>query len=102
MEINVYTVYDSKTNAYMQPWYARTRGEAIRSFTEAIQNPESMFHKYPGDFTLFEVGTWDDQTGAIQMLEAKQEIGLALHFKRVEESSPIMSNREPRGVELTQ
>lgn len=85
MELNIYSVYDSKTQAYMQPWMARTRGEAIRSFTEAVNDPKSSFNKYPGDFTLFEIGTWDDQNGKMNLLEVQQNIGLASHFKRQED-----------------
>jgi len=86
MKANMYTVYDSKTQAYLQPFQARTRGEAIRSFTEAVNDQKTMFYKYPSDYTLFELGEWDDEDGKITMLEAKTNIGLATHFKRVEDT----------------
>ena len=97
MELKVYSVYDSKTQAYMSPWFARSRGEAIRSFTEAVNDPKSMFHKYPADFTMFELGTWDDQAGTVTLDETKQNIGLATHFKRVDDQldTPVQRGVEP-------
>jgi len=63
MRLQVYTVYDKAVNAYMQPFYCRTKGEAIRSFTEACCDKKSNFFKYATDYVLMELGEYDDQTG---------------------------------------
>ena len=46
---------------------------------------------------MFELGTWDDQLGTVTLDETKQNIGLATHFKRVDDQleTPVQ-----RGVEL--
>lgn len=76
----VFCVYDSKAEAYMTPFHLRSRGEAIRSFSNACQDQKTEFSRHPGDFTLFEIGTYDDSTGTYENLPAKINIGLALDF----------------------
>lgn len=84
MELNVYAVLDLKTKAYGQPFYAKTRGEAIRLFTSAVnvEEEKNMWKKYPGDFELYEIGTWDDNLGQFTMLESRNNLGLATHYLR--------------------
>lgn len=75
----VFAVYDSKAEAYLQPFFCPTVGMALRSWEQAAQNPQTDFHQYAGDYTLFEIGTYNDQTGEMQpMLPAFQNHGTAL------------------------
>ena len=59
----VCAVYDVKAEAYGRPIFVTAPGLAIRAFLDEVKNPESQFGKYPGDFRLFQLGTFDDQTG---------------------------------------
>lgn len=88
MELNVYAVLDLKTKAFTQPFYAKTRGEAIRSFTTAVNEaqPNNMWNKYPGDFALYEIGLWDDNLGEFTMNPSKENLGLANQYLRVEDN----------------
>lgn len=65
MILNIFSVYDSKTKAYMQPYFSPTHGSALRAFTDEIANEQSLLAKHPEDFTLYHVGVWDDQTAQI-------------------------------------
>nr|QJB20120.1 MAG: nonstructural protein [Microvirus sp.] len=89
MELNVYSVLDLKTKAFTTPFYAKTRGEAIRSFTTAVNEgqKDNMWHKYPEDFALYEIGTWDDNLGQFSMKDSKDNLGLAIQFKRIEDEN---------------
>lgn len=69
MKMYVMTVYDKAVNAYLPPFYARAMGEAIRSFTEACADKNSNFSKYPLDFTLMSLGTFDDSNGTFEVTE---------------------------------
>lgn len=62
MKLQVYSVYDKAVNAFLQPFYCRSKGEAIRSFTEACSDDKSNFSKYPLDYFLVELGEFDDST----------------------------------------
>lgn len=80
MILKVFAVYDSAGQAYIPPWYVPTTGLAIRSFTTAANNPDHDFCKHGADYTLFEIGTFDDNTGRIDMYAAYVSLGKALEF----------------------
>jgi hypothetical protein len=89
--MKMFTVYDSKAKCYLNPFVMRNSAEAIRSFHTVCNDPQTNFSKYPSDFTLFEIGEWNDDEGQITMHEAKQALGLAQDFK---EEVNAISNEE--------
>lgn len=82
MILNVFTVYDSKVQAYLQPVYCRNKGEFIRGFTETCNNPSSQIGSNPADYHAFELGEWDDVKCCFNLLSAPVNIGCALEFVR--------------------
>lgn len=66
MIFKVFAIRDMKAEAFLPPYFSPTVGIAIRSFTDAVNSPEGPFGKYPDDFTLFEVGQFDDGTGVLE------------------------------------
>lgn len=76
----VFSIYDSKADAFLTPMFFRNRGVALRSFMSAVQDEGSDFHRYASDYTLFEIGTWDDDKGVFCLFEAKVNLGLAVQF----------------------
>lgn len=80
MIINVYTIYDVKAEAYHQPFYAASRGIAIRLFTEAANDKKINIGKYPADYTLFEIGYWDDSNAEFKCHPTLIPLGLALEY----------------------
>lgn len=77
----VFSVYDSKSETYSPPMLYTTKGEAIRAFSDQANNKESSLCLHSEDFTLFEVGEWDDQSGEFNS-KPKASCGLAIEFKR--------------------
>lgn len=65
MNIRIYAVYDSKAERYLQPFFTGSKGEAIRSITNVVNDPSHNFCTYAEDFTLFEIGEYNDQKGEI-------------------------------------
>lgn len=61
----IYSVYDSKIGAYGQIFLQLSEGEALRSFTDIVNDPQSAFNRHPEDYCLFEIGTWDYTEGKI-------------------------------------
>lgn len=80
MKIHIYSVYDSKTEVYGQPNFMLNKGTALRAWQDAANDPQSTISKHPADFTMFEIGYWDDDTGTIVMHPAKISLGTALEF----------------------
>lgn len=80
MILKIFSVYDSSVNAYLSPFFCRTKGEAIRALVNELDNPNSNIAKYPDDFILFEIGEYDDQSGSISSI-APVSVGVAIEFK---------------------
>lgn len=63
MKLKVFAIHDSKAEAYLQPFFMANKGTAIRAITDILQQKDHQFTKYPEDFTLFELGEYDDSNG---------------------------------------
>lgn len=91
MIIQVYSVYDSATNAYLQPMYALSKGQILRGITAAVNDPNHDFHKYAADYTLFELGTFDDSSAIFKMLPTPKSLGVLIEFINVERDVNVRS-----------
>ncbi len=77
----VYAIYDSKAEAYMQPFFQDTHGLALRTFEIEVQKGEqSIISKYPADFTLFYIADWDEHKGVITAMTTPNSLGVAIEF----------------------
>lgn len=63
MLIKVFSVFDVKVAAYAQPFFMRTSGEAVRAFVQSCNDENTQLAKTPEDFSLFELGEFNDQNG---------------------------------------
>lgn len=100
MLLNMFAVYDAKANAFIQPFFLPNKAMAIRTFSECANNPKHQFCLHPSDFTLFELGTFDNETGLIETLPAHNPLGLAIEFQEnatrydnLEEEIEVNSNQ---------
>lgn len=80
MLLKVFSVYDSKSETYGRPFCAKTKGEAIRDFTDVANNKDNNIGKYPTDFALFHLGDFDDNSGVVTPLSVPVSLGLAQEF----------------------
>lgn len=58
-------VRDSAVGAFSPPMYFRSKGEAIRSFLDALADANTSLSKHPRDYQMFHLGSFDDQNGMI-------------------------------------
>jgi hypothetical protein len=75
-----YSIYDSKAEFYVSPITLPSRGAAVRHFTGMVNNTSHDFGKTPEDFTLFELGSYDELTGIIVPHDAPICVGNGLEF----------------------
>lgn len=83
--MKIFSIHDGKASFYGQPWYARTKMEAQRSFADGINdvtNPNNLMAKHHADYTLFELGEFDDATGKITLLDAPLPLGNGVDYKQ--------------------
>lgn len=86
MQQQIFSVFDSKAEAFLPPFYAPTPGVAMRSFEAAANSAEHDFHKYAGDYMLFQLGSFEDSTGKFEIRDVPVSLGLAITFIRGSEN----------------
>ena len=80
MIIKVFSVYDSKAEVFLPPFYFQNKGEALRAFSDTIQDSNTSLAKHPEDFSLFELGEFDNSNAKYTSLQAPVSLGLAVEF----------------------
>lgn len=78
MTLKMFSVYDSKAEAFIQPFFSQSTGTAVRSFEDAANQESHEFQKHAADYTLFELGDFDQNTGITTCLEVRINLGNAL------------------------
>lgn len=80
--MKLFCVFDSAAEAYGLPFCLKSTGEAIRDFATASKDPQTKIQKHPADFTLFEIGEYNELTGEITQLQAHKNLGKALEYQQ--------------------
>lgn len=87
--MHVFSIYDTKAEAYNLPFFKKTLGLAVRDFEEASNDPDSPFAKHAADFVLFYIADFDEQKGVFHNVTA-QNMGTALSYRKsVQEALPL-------------
>jgi hypothetical protein len=87
MKINIYTIFDSASAAYMRPFFAQSDGQATRSFGDIARDEKHEIGKHPEDYSLWRIGTFDDNSSEINP-ETKTCLATALELVAVKKANP--------------
>lgn len=66
MIYGVYAIYDSAAHVFTAPTIDISDASAVRSFQQAISNSGSVMNFKPDDFSLYQVGTFNVETGELE------------------------------------
>lgn len=80
MTLKAYSIRDSKAEVYNTPFFSKTHGEAERNFAQLTRDDKSMVNKYPEDYDLYHIGTYDDLSGVFTGLDTPQHIVKAVNL----------------------
>lgn len=58
-------IFDIKCGAYARPVAVPADGAAIRMVQDAVNDSTTEYSKHPEDYSLWNVGTYDDSTGKL-------------------------------------
>lgn len=84
MILPVFAIYDSKAQSFHSLYQVPTVDVAIRAFTQAVNDPSnSDLHQFPQDFSLIEIGNFDNETGVITPIDHVNH-GMASQYKKRE------------------
>jgi hypothetical protein len=82
MKKQIFAIRDSKAEMFNDPFLCNTHGEAERSLKTAVNDKQSAISKYPEDFDLYHLGTYDTNSGKIEtppspnhLIKANQLVG---------------------------
>lgn len=100
MEHKMFTIHDMKAAAYLPLFLLHNEQMAIRTFSDCCNDKAHAFGMHPEDYSLWQVGIFNDKTGEIKYItphishgkgnefvaETKQEA----HFPTVEQLNKSM------------
>lgn len=63
----IIALYDKPVDAFGRPFVARTHNEALRQIQQQANRVEenNMLNTHSADYSVYDVGEWDDETGNI-------------------------------------
>lgn len=65
MIYGVYSIFDSAAGVFTAPTIDISDASAVRSFQQALANSGSIMNFKPDDFSLYQVGTFDVESGSL-------------------------------------
>ena len=83
MKYVVVSIKDRAADAFGRPAFVPSVGVAIRSFSDEVNrsDSENQMYSHPDDFDLFELGSYDDSTGIVEMLDQPKLLILGKNAK---------------------
>lgn len=65
MILKAFCLLDMKAGAFATPFFMHHDAQAIRAVTELGQDQATTVGRYPADFALMSIGTFDDASGVL-------------------------------------
>lgn len=72
--IGIYSVHDRESETFIKPFGMETDRDAKEGFKVVVNDEKTNYHKYPDDFSLVKLGSFDQRTGQLLILEDRQTI----------------------------
>lgn len=76
----LFSILDGKSGVYNDTFTAISRGVALRLFTDLVNDPKTTIARHPEDYTICEVGTFEDTTGILESHVNPVPLGNAAAF----------------------
>uniref|UniRef100_A0AAU8AX40 Nonstructural protein n=2 Tax=unclassified Microvirus TaxID=338099 RepID=A0AAU8AX40_9VIRU len=73
MKLKIYAIRDLKT-CFMTPVVEMNDPSAVRNFEHAVLEGNSLMHSHPGDYALYALGTYDNETGNLECWPAPVQV----------------------------
>lgn len=68
IDLEFFTIYDSKTQSYDQPTFAINRHDIVRQVINIFKDPSQSNNKYllnAEDYSIYRIGSYDKTTGLV-------------------------------------
>ncbi len=74
MKHKMFSVFDEMARCYLPPFCLPETGMAVRIFSDCVNSNDHQFGKHPGDYTLFELGSFDDSVCVVSCTPAAVKV----------------------------
>jgi len=71
-------VKDAKIGSFARPVAVVNEATGVRAFADAVNDASTEYHKHPEDYTIWSLGTYDDQTGVFNNLVVPVQLANAV------------------------
>lgn len=80
MELKVFSIFDEKGKCFGQPFFMAHNGMALRAFSDLVGDKQTTINKHPGDYKLYYLGEFDDNSGELSSLAQPEFLAHASDF----------------------
>lgn len=94
--LKAFAVLDLKAGAFGMPMFVSTAGLAMRGFTDAMKDSRSPMAQHPEDYVLYEIGSYDPNSGQLESLPKPVHLLSAAHVA----AQMVASEQAPRQLGL--
>ncbi len=81
----MFSIFDVKAMAYLPPFFLPQSEVAVRIFSDCVNSNDHQFGKHPGDYTLFELGSFDDSVCLVSCTAGALKVVNGLEVLRSDE-----------------
>lgn len=78
MKMQLFALRDTALEAYGAVMTYSATGQAVREFTDQVNDKQSQINKHPEDYMLFFLGTYDNDTGMILQPDQPKQMARAI------------------------
>lgn len=92
MKTKVFALFDLKAAVYGTPFFMQNDAMAIRSFSDLVNDNQTMVNRHPEDFILHGVGQFDDEKGVLEGM-TPWVVATASSLVKLECTPPLFSEK---------
>lgn len=88
MQKQIFSLHDRAAAAYGPPMFLNTESQAVRALQLELQKPGGL-SEFPEDFTLYHIGSFDDNSGLITPQEPQRVISVLEIINKTAKKQPV-------------
>lgn len=89
MQLQAYSIYDNKALQFHVPFFLSTDGQAVRSLSDLVADPNTSVGRHPSDYVLYCIGSYDDSLGAMVPIQPLRHVIDAIALVKIQPQLPL-------------
>lgn len=90
MITKAFAIYDGKGKMFGVPFFMPQPGLATRAFMDLVNDPQSTVNRHPADYTLYQIGSFDDNSGELFSDDPHVLLGHGSDFKPIVDKPQVI------------